>query len=127
MATLHGMLIQVRSNHTVQTSASLEQWVRKELTRALERFQDELSSLEVHLADINSGRVSEDHKRCAIEARLNGRDPVAVHHQAERLDDALHGAVDKLKRSLERELGKQHDLNHRRRESIRRSSEPDLG
>ena len=121
------MQIQVRSNHTVQTSASLEEWARQELVKALERFGDELTSVEVHLADINSGRVSEDHKRCTIEARLNGRDPVAVHHQAERLDDALHGASDKLKRSLERELGKQRDLTHRRRESIRRGTEPDLG
>lgn len=109
----------------MQTSASLEEWARQELSRGLERFQDEVSSLEVHLADINSTRTSDNHKRCTIEARLGGRDPVAVHHQAERLDEALHGALEKLKRSLERELGKVRDLTHRKRESIRRGTEPD--
>lgn len=114
------MQIQVRSNRTVNTSASLEDWARSELSKGLERFRDELTGLEVHLADINGDRISADHKRCTIEARINGRDPLAVHHQAERLDEALLGACDKLRRSLDRELSKQRDAQHRQRDSIRR-------
>ena len=120
------MQIQVHSNHTVNTSASLEEWARRELGQALDRFADEISCLEVHLSDINSDRVSEDHKRCMIEARLHGREPLAVNHQAPRLDEALYGACDKLTRSLDSTLGKARDL-HRRRETIRRDPGADLG
>lgn len=120
------MQIQVHANHTVQTSASLEQWARAELAQALGRFGDELTALDVHLADINSDRVSADHKRCTLEARLNGRAPLAVHHQAERLDEALRGACDKLRRALDRERAKLRDAQHRRRDSIRRDAPPGL-
>jgi hypothetical protein len=117
------MQIQVRANHSVQTPASLEDWARRELGQALARFGDDLSSLEVHLEDTNAGRSSADHKRCTLEARLNGLEPVAVHHAAERLDDALRGACDKLLRSLDRTLARQRDATHRQRQSIRRGQE----
>lgn len=119
------MQIQVHANHTVNTSASLEAWARQALTEGLERFRGEISSLEVHLADINGERRSEDHKRCLLEARLLGRSPLAVRHQAERLDEALQGACDKLRRALDRELGKQQD-QRQARDTIRRGAGPDL-
>lgn len=114
------MQIQVRANHTVQTPASLEAWARAELGPDLARFADQISSLEVHLEDTNAARTSADHKRCTLEARLHGREPVAVQHAAERLDEALYGARDKLQRSLERALARQYDATHRQRDSIRR-------
>ena len=36
-----------------------------------------------------------------IEARPSGLKPVAVKHKAPSVDLAIHGAIDKLKRSLE--------------------------
>lgn len=117
------MQIQVRANHTVQTPASLENWASRALGQALARFADEISSLEVHLEDINDGRISADHKRCTLQARLHGLEPVAVQHAAERLDDALRGACDKLLRSLDRALARQRDATHRQRASIRHGQE----
>ena len=116
------MQIQVRSNQSVQTPASLEAWARGELDTALARFGDELTSLEVHLEDVKASRLSADHKRCTLEARLRGHEPVAVQHAAERLDEALRGACDKLLRSLDRTLARQRDATHRQRTSIRRDA-----
>lgn len=116
------MQIQVHSNHTVQTPSSLEDWVRRELGQALNRFSDELTGLEVHLEDIDASRTSADHKRCTLQARLRGHEPVAVQHAGKRLDEALHGACDKLLRSLDRALARQRDANHRQRGSIRRDA-----
>ena len=112
------MQVQVNANHTVQTDESLERWARTELTEGLSRFRHEITSVEVHLSDQNSDRLSPDQKRCLIEARLVNHAPMAVNHVAPRLDEAFRGAADKLKRALEHTMGRLRD--HRLRDSIRR-------
>jgi ribosome-associated translation inhibitor RaiA len=42
--------------------------------------------------------------RCLLEARLAGLQPVTVSHQAATMEQAVDGAVDKLKRSLDSTL-----------------------
>ena len=112
------MQIKVNANHTVQTDESLERWARSELTQGLGRFRNEITTLEVHLSDQNSDRLSPDQKRCLIEARLVSHAPLAVNHVAPRLDEAFRGAAEKLKRALDHTLGRLRE--HRLRESIRR-------
>lgn len=111
------MQVRVNANHTVQTQESLERWATQTLTQALQRFADDVTSLEVHFSDENGERMSPDQRRCMIEARLNGHVPVAVSDHAERLDDALRGATEKLKHALDRALAKGRP---RSRDSIRR-------
>jgi hypothetical protein len=41
-----------------------------------------------------------------MEARLNGRPPIAVTHHAESLDAAVNGAAHKLVRAMEHEIGR---------------------
>ncbi len=112
------MQIQVNANHTVHTDESLERWARSELNEGLSRFRNEITSVEVHLSDQNSDRLSPDQKRCLIEARLVNHAPMAVNHVAPRLDEAFRGAAEKLKRALGHSLGRLRD--HRLRDSIRR-------
>ena len=113
------MQIRIHAPHAAGASVSIDDWARRSLQEALSRFANELSALEVHFSDDNAARVSADHKRCTLEARLHGREPLAVQHQAERLDEALQGARAKLERALERELDKRRDAQHRQRDSIR--------
>ena len=44
-----------------------------------------------------------------MEARLEGRQPTAVTHQAATLHEAVDGAADKLAASLESTLGRLRD------------------
>ncbi len=49
-----------------------------------------------------------------MEARLEGRRPIAVTDEAATLDLAVNGAADKLARLIEYTIGKLHDQrNHR--------------
>ncbi len=121
------MQIRVHANQSIHGPGSLEPWVQQALEPALGRFAPDITALEVHLSDVNASRVTADHKRCTIEARVRGREPVAVRHQAERLDEALQGACDKLRRALERELGRLRDPEHRQRASIRHGNDPGGG
>ncbi len=43
-----------------------------------------------------------------IEARPSGLKPVAVHHKAGNIDASIHGAIEKLKRSLEHTFEKKN-------------------
>ncbi len=113
------MQVRVNANHTIQTQASLENWAATTVRDALSRFAHDITSVEVHFSDENGERISPDQRRCMIEARLTGHAPVAVSDYAERLDDALRGATDKLKHAIEHALAKGRT---RSRESIRRDA-----
>jgi hypothetical protein len=66
--------------------------------------------VEVHLSDENSDKKSGvDDMRCLLEARLAGLQPIAVSHEAATLQGAVHGAAEKLKRSLDSTLGRLGD------------------
>jgi hypothetical protein len=49
-----------------------------------------------------------------MEARLEGRQPVAVTHQAATMDQAVDGAADKLARLIENTLGRLCDQKRSR-------------
>jgi ribosome-associated translation inhibitor RaiA len=114
------MQIQLNTDANVQGRDSLAAWADKELKDKLARFRDHVTRIEVHLSDASAARVGEADKRCKLEARLAGHQPVAVSHDAAKVADAFHGAVDKLLRKLDAVLGRVRDA--RGRESIRGES-----
>jgi hypothetical protein len=67
----------------------------------LSHFSDNITRIEVHLADENSQKNGEDDKRCMIEARIENKQPVAVTSHANTLEIAVNDALEKLKALLE--------------------------
>jgi ribosome-associated translation inhibitor RaiA len=111
------MQVQLNTDTHVQGDDKLHAWLEQELKDRLSRFADQLTRIEVHLSDVNSGKGGEADKRCALEVRLAGRKPVAVSHQAGTVADAVHGAAAKLVSALDTALGRVRDA--RGRETIR--------
>lgn len=105
------MLVQVHTDNHVQGAEKLTTYVQSQIEESLARFGAQVIRVEVFLGDEHSGEKKGDDKRCTIEARLAGLDPVASRHHAPRLEQALDGAVEKLERTLEHLLGK---LAHRK-------------
>lgn len=103
------MHIQVNTDHNIAGSEQLASDVKGVVQSALSRFTDRITRIEVHLSDQNGDKSGQDDKRCVLEARLQGRAPTAVTHQAASLDEAVAGAVDKLKRSVESLVGRLED------------------
>ncbi len=101
------MRIQINTDGSIQDRERLAAHFQGVLESALARFQDRLTHVEVHLSSETGDRTGRADKRCMIEARLHGCQPTAVTHQAAALDQAVDGAVDKLKRSLESVLGRE--------------------
>lgn len=104
------MHIQINTDSNIEGREELASHVKSVVEDALSRFRDRLTRVEVHLSDQNGDKGGQDDKRCMMEARLEGRQPTAVTHQAASLDDAVDGAANKLKRSLESTLERLQDM-----------------
>jgi hypothetical protein len=109
--------IQVNTDNTVEGREALATWAETEIRAVLDRFAQQITRVEVHFTDVNADKSSAGDKRCTLEARLSGRQPEAVRHEADTLEDALGGAVRKLRRMLDSTLGRLND--HKGGESIR--------
>jgi ribosome-associated translation inhibitor RaiA len=101
------MIIQINTDSNIEGNRELAQQVETVVGNSLERFGDQITRVEVHLSDENSDKkFGTEDKRCLLEARLAGIQPLAVSHQAATMEQAVDGAVDKLMRSIDTTLGK---------------------
>ncbi len=99
------MQVHVNSNH-IEGSARLHEWVSASVADRLDRYDEFLSRVEVHISDENGGKSGADDKRCQIEARPKGHQPLSVTHKAESLEQAIEGAAEKMRHALEHLVGK---------------------
>lgn len=110
------MRIQINTHDTANNDADSDR-VEALIIGGLDRFGDQITRVEVHLADVNAKKGGGDDKRCMIEARPTSHKPVAVTHQAETMPLAIDGALEKMVRLLDTTLGKRND--HKGAPSIR--------
>ena len=99
------MQVQVNTDNATDGRERFVQGVEATVRDRLSRYSDRISRIEVHLSDVNGDRGGID-KRCMIEMRPNGLEPLVATDQAETMDAALSGAVGKSLAVLDRTLGK---------------------
>jgi ribosome-associated translation inhibitor RaiA len=100
------MQVLVNSDHHIVGRESLAERVETIVRGTLQRFEDRITRVEVHLNDVNSDKLGQDDKRCMMEARLGGLKPIAVTAHAAALGDAIDAAVEKLERAIDHTLGR---------------------
>ncbi len=100
------MTIQINTDNNLDVHETYQAQLKDVFSEELSRFDEHITRLEVHLSDENGNKESEDDKKCLIEARLKGRQPIAVTDVANTYDQAVNGAIDKLKTSLGTILGR---------------------
>jgi len=100
------MQIRINSDHHISASPALAGRVQALVRDTLDRYSDRITTVEVHLNDLNSTKNGSNDKRCLMEARIGGLGPVSVNHEADSLDFAIDGAMEKLERAIEHKLGK---------------------
>ena len=109
------MKIQLNTDVHIDGTEALAAQVRDTIEQALDHFSQHVTRVEVHLSDENGGKSGQKDQRCMLEARLEGRQPVAVTDHAATVEQAVHGAAQKLARLLDSTLGRLHD--HREKTS----------
>lgn len=104
------MQIQVNTDNHTEGSADLTRQVEAVVEGALERFGHRVTRVEVQLTDESGSKKSGGNdKRCKMEARLAGLQPITVSAEASSLEQALDDAADTLAKTLDRTLGRLDD------------------
>ena len=103
------MQIQINTDHNIKGHETLVAKLSSSIENALSRLSNHITRLEVHISDVNGNKPGPNDKRCMMEARLEGRKPIAVTDLAATLDQAVDGAVNKLISMIDSILGRQHD------------------
>lgn len=84
-----------------QSSPALDERIRDSLVTTLAHLADRLTRVEVHLGDENAHKSGPADKRCMLEARPKGLDPIAVEVHSGDYYNAVQGAAGKLRRALQ--------------------------
>lgn len=100
------MTIQINTDKTLTGEKRSIDFFTSQIAEALQRFESHITRIEVHLKDENGKKDGFNNVSCLIEARLEGRQPIAITNQANTIGLAVSGAIDKIKTAIETILGR---------------------
>ena len=100
------MQIQVHCDKHIKNDVRLEEWVNTTVKDRLDLFEEDITRVDVFLSDENGGKSGPNDKRCKMEARPKGHQPLIVTEDADSVDRAVEGAAEKLQHALEHLFGK---------------------
>lgn len=103
------MIIQFNTDNNLTIHEAFGNKLKDTLNKELGRFDEHLTRIEVHLSDVNGQKNREDDKKCIIEARIKGMQPIVVTDLADTHENSVKGAALKLKSSLDTIIGKLKD------------------
>jgi ribosome-associated translation inhibitor RaiA len=103
------MQIQFNTDKNVVADEGLIDSSKSFVSEELSRYSQQITRVEIHFSDEDGSKEGFNDKRCLVEARLAGMKPIAVTNLANTHDQALYGAIDKLKNSLEKITGRLKD------------------
>jgi ribosome-associated translation inhibitor RaiA len=105
------MKTQINTDNHIAGREALSQQAEASVASALCHMAEHVTRVEVHLSDENGTKTGGRDKRCMMEARLEGHQPIAVTDEAETMTQAIDGAADKLKSALDSTLGRLRNRN----------------
>jgi ribosome-associated translation inhibitor RaiA len=103
------VIFQLRTDNHIANSEELSGSIRADVEVAIgSRYGDRIRRIEVYLEDVNAGKGGID-IRCSVELHLAGHPAVAAEGRAADVDSAVDGAVERVLRVVEKQLGRQAD------------------
>jgi ribosome-associated translation inhibitor RaiA len=100
------MKIQFNTDKTISGNEADQKYFTDMIAESLNKFDSHITRVEVHLSDENGKKDGFNDMRCMLEARMEGRQPIAVSCQADTVELSISGAIDKLLSSLTSVLGR---------------------
>lgn len=104
------MQIQINTDKNVSFNEELRDSLNTIISKELSRYKDHITRLEVHLSDQDGSKHGHSDKRCMIEARPGGLQPIAATDDAATYEKAVTGAIHKLITILEKTIGRMRKL-----------------
>lgn len=100
------MTIQISTDKTLSGEKRQIDFFKTQIAEELKRYDSHITRIEVHLKDENGKKEGKNDISCVLEARIEGRQPIAVTKQADTPDLAVSSALESIKTALETILGK---------------------
>jgi ribosome-associated translation inhibitor RaiA len=98
--------MQVQIRHDANLPGDRNEQIRAIVEDVLERYSDQITTVEVHLADEDGPKSADAAIRCSLEVRVEGRKPTAVTHHASDILTAVNQTAEKMLHMLDGELGR---------------------
>jgi ribosome-associated translation inhibitor RaiA len=104
------MQILINTGNHIENGPELKGLVESVIQGTFDRFGDRLTRVEVRLTDQNSAvKSGQGDKRCVLEARPAGLEPIIVSEDGNTIERALDAAAETLEKTLDRRLEKLED------------------
>lgn len=103
------MEILINTDHNIEGSEEMITYYQTLISDQFKRFSEHLTRIEVKISDENSEKSVGKDKRCVMEARLKGMNPLVVTSHEDTVQKAVKDASQKLKTSLESTMGRLSD------------------
>lgn len=100
------MKIQFNTDKTISGEERQEEYFSNLIAKELDRFNAHLTRVEVHLKDENGHKENFKDIHCVLEARLEGKKPIAAKDNGTSVSSAVTGATMKLKAALTTAIGR---------------------
>jgi len=108
------MLVLVHTDSNITGDERLKEYTEEIVHGSIDRFGNRVTRVEVQFSDQDGREKTKgDDKRCVLEVRLAGLHPLSVSHDAHKVKDALHGAVEKLEKLIAHTIEKHVDSQRR--------------
>lgn len=100
------MLIQFNTDHNLSENERSRTYFIDLISAELQKYSEHITRIEAHLTDENGNKEGGNDKRCLLEARIKGHPSIAVTSIASKKEQAIDGAIEKLKHALETAIGR---------------------
>ncbi|MFT5056582.1 MAG: ribosome-associated translation inhibitor RaiA [Pseudoalteromonas distincta] len=100
------MIIQINTDKTLNGDNRHQEYFSSQIKEELERYESHITRVELHLKDENGKKEGVNDKTCVLEARLKGKQPIAVTSQADSIEKAVSLALDKVSAAITTVVGK---------------------
>jgi ribosome-associated translation inhibitor RaiA len=103
------MIVNINIDKSLDKAERHQEYLSDLIKKSLNNYTDHITRIEIQIKDVNGIKDGPNDTNCMIEARIKGRQPIAINNKADDIETAIKGAVDKIKSSLESVMGKIQD------------------
>lgn len=100
------MEILINTDNNISGDEEMRTTLKATIANAFDRFSEHLTRIEVKLSDEDGDKNSENDKKCVLEARHKGLQPLAVTGLGSTVENAVDVAIGKMKTSLNTARGR---------------------
>lgn len=100
------MFIQINTDNQIESDSERDSRLEEQIRHRLSRFEERITDVQVHVSDVNGPRSGAADLKCTLEARVNGRQPLAVSEQGTTVEGAVMAAAKTAVKALDNQFGR---------------------